>query len=116
MAGLAYCVGSIVLKPLKMAKNEDFLNTFNLNVMGAVQALKYSEPHLKSNKGSVVLFSSIASGYGFANHSVISTSKGAIEGLTHALAAEWAPHVRVNALAPSLTESKMAEPLLKNQA
>ena len=109
--GLAYCVGSIVLKPLKAAKDDDFISTFELNTLGAIRALKAAEKGLKKAKGSVVLFSTVAVQQGFQNHTVISTAKGAIEGLTRSLATEWAPHVRVNAIAPSLTDTAIAKPL-----
>jgi NAD(P)-dependent dehydrogenase (short-subunit alcohol dehydrogenase family) len=115
LAGLAYCVGSIVLKPLKGAKDKDFLDTFELNVMGAVRVLRAAEKALKKGKGSVVLFSTVAVQHGFNNHSVIASAKGAIEGLTRSLAAEWAPAVRVNAIAPSLSDTKMAQPMLNSE-
>jgi NAD(P)-dependent dehydrogenase (short-subunit alcohol dehydrogenase family) len=111
LSGFAYCIGSIDLMPLKTAKDEHFLKSYEVNVLGAVRALKILEKSLKAAKGSVVLFSSIAAQQGFSNHTVISTAKGAIEGLTKALAAEWAGHVRVNAIAPSLTDTAIATPL-----
>ena len=114
LAGLAYCIGSIVLKPLKSASLEDFLNAFQLNALGAAIAVQAGAESLKKASGSVVLFSSIAVGQGFSNHTVISAAKGAVEGLTRALAAELAPSVRVNAIAPSLTGSKMAARLTQN--
>ena len=109
--GLAYCIGSIDLKPLKATKNENFLNSYTLNVLGIVRALRAAEKSLKKANGSVVLFSTIAVQQGFANHSLISTSKGAVEGLTRSLAAEWAPDVRVNCIAPSLSDTPLAQPL-----
>lgn len=112
--GLAYCIGSINLKPLKGAKEEDYLNAYNLNVLGAIRALKAAEKGLKKAGGSVVLFSTIAVQQGFNNHTIISTAKGAIEGLTRSLAAEWAPKVRVNAIAPSLSDTKMASSILSS--
>jgi NAD(P)-dependent dehydrogenase (short-subunit alcohol dehydrogenase family) len=111
LSGFAYCIGSIDLMPLKSAKDEHFLKSYEVNVLGALRALKILEKSLKAGKGSVVLFSSIAVQQGFSNHTVISTAKGAIEGLTKALAAEWAGHVRVNAIAPSLTDTAIATPL-----
>lgn len=113
--GLAYCIGSIDLKPLKAAKDDDFLKTYELNVLGAVRALRAAEKGLKAAKGSVVLFSTIAVQQGFTNHSLISTAKGAIEGLTRSLAAEWAPHVRVNCIAPSLSDTPIAKPLTSSE-
>ena len=116
ITGLAYCMGDIVLKPLKRASLADFAACFNLHVVGAAEALKAVEPKLKKNGGSVVLFSSVAVQQGFTNHAVISSAKGAIEGLTRALAAEMAPKVRVNAIAPSISHSAMAKPMLGKEA
>ena len=113
--GLAYCIGSIDLKPLKASKDEEFIKSYELNVLGAVRALRAAEKSLKKAKGSVVLFSSIAVQQGFANHSIISTAKGAIEGLTKSMAAEWAPDVRVNCIAPSLTDTPLAKPLTSSE-
>ena len=70
---------------------------------------------IKKNKGSIVLFSTVAAQRGFTNHSIIASVKGAIEGLTVSLAAEFAPDIKVNCIAPSLTNSKIAEPILKNK-
>lgn len=106
-----YAIGSIVLKPLKNAADQDFLNAFDVNLLGAMRVLRGLEPNLKAGNGSVVLFSSIAVNQGFTNHTVISAAKGAVEGFAKALAAEWAPHVRVNVIAPSLTDSGIAKPL-----
>lgn len=113
--GLAYCVGSIVLKPLKGAKDEDFMQTYELNVLGAVRALRVAEKSLKKAKGSVVLFSTVAVQQGFTNHTVISTAKGAVEGLVRSLAAEWAPDVRVNGIAPSLSDTDIAKPITSSE-
>ena len=93
VCGIAYCVGSIDLKPLKGFQES-----------------------LKKNKGSVVLFSTVAAQRGFTNHSIIASAKAAVEGLTVSLAAEFAPNIRVNCVAPSLTNSKIAQPMLKNKA
>ena len=111
LSGFAYCIGSIDLMPLKTARDEHYLKSYEINVLGALRALKILEKSLKAGKGSVVLFSSIAVQQGFTNHTVISTAKGAIEGLTKALAAEWAGQVRVNCIAPSLTDTAIAKPL-----
>lgn len=116
LLGLAYCVGSIELKPLKRATSEDFLDCYALNVVGAARAVKAAAPALAKSQGAVVLFSSVAAGQGFANHSVIAAAKGGVEALTRSLAAELAPKVRVNCISLSLTESKMAKPLLGNEA
>ncbi|MFO7762679.1 MAG: SDR family oxidoreductase [Wenzhouxiangellaceae bacterium] len=113
--GLAYCVGSIVLKPLKSAKPDDFVDTFRLNTLGAALAVQAAEKGLKKAGGSVVLFSTVAVGQGFGNHSVISAAKGGVEGLTRALAAELAPGIRVNAIAPSITDTGIAQKLLSSE-
>lgn len=114
IAGLAYCVGSIVLKPVKSATAADYLDTFRLNTLGAVLSVKALEGGLKKAGGSVVLFSTVAVQQGFSNHTVISTAKAGIEGLTRSLAAELAPEVRVNAIAPSITETGIASKLLSS--
>ncbi|MBS3745216.1 MAG: SDR family oxidoreductase, partial [Wenzhouxiangellaceae bacterium] len=113
--GLAYCVGSIVLKPLKSAKSDDFVDTFRLNTLGAALAVQAAEKGLKKAGGSVVLFSTVAVGQGFGNHSVISAAKGGVEGLTRALATELAPGIRVNAIAPSITDTGIAQKLLSSE-
>ena len=113
--GLAYCVGSIDLKPLKLTKKSDFMQSFNLNLISATEIIKNTSDNLKQNKGSVVLFSTVAVQKGFANHAIVASAKGAVEGLTVSLAAEFAPHVRVNCIAPSLTKSKISNFLLKNE-
>ena len=114
--GLAYCVGSIDLKPIKMTKKSDYMQSFNLNLISATEIIRRSNDSLKKNKGSIVLFSTVAVKRGFTNHSIVASAKGAIEGLTVSLAAEFAPNIRVNCVAPSLTKSKIAEPMLKNTA
>jgi NAD(P)-dependent dehydrogenase (short-subunit alcohol dehydrogenase family) len=114
ISGLAYCVGSIVLKSFQTTKQDDFINTFNLNVSGAIYFIRKLQKQLAENNGSIVLFSTVAVDRGFNMHSVISTAKGAIQGLTSSLAAEFAPKIRVNCIAPSITQSKMAKPILDN--
>ena len=114
--GIAYCIGSIDLKPLKLSKEEDFNKCMKLNLYSAVEAIKGFQESLKKNKGSIVLFSTAAVHRGFTNHSIIASAKAAIEGLTISLAAEFAPNIRVNCIAPSLTKSKIAQPMLKNSA
>ena len=113
--GLAFCIGSIDLKPLKLTKKSDFMKSFNLNLVSATEVIRSLADNLKKNKGSIVLFSTVAVRQGFPNHAIVSSAKGAIEGLTLALAAEFAPNVRVNCIAPSLTNSKMSNFLLKNE-
>ena len=114
--GVAYCVGSIDLKPLRMVTEQDFIKCMKLNLYSAVEVIKGFQESLKKNKGSVVLFSTVAAQRGFTNHSIIASTKAAVEGLTVSLAAEFAPNIRVNCIAPSLTYSKIAEPMLKNKA
>ncbi len=111
--GLAYCPGSINLKPFHRFKEEDFIQDFRLQVTGATKIIKQLLPRLKnSGAGSIVLFSTVAVQQGFNFHSQVAMSKGAIEGLTRALAAELAPTIRVNAIAPSLTDTPLATRLL----
>ena len=112
--GIAYCVGSIDLKPLRMVTEEDMNKCMKLNLYSAIEAIKGFQESLKKNKGSVVLFSTVAAQRGFTNHTIIASAKAAVEGLTVTLAAEFAPHIRVNCIAPSLSKSKIAEPMLKN--
>ena len=113
--GIAYCVGSIDLKPFKMVKEDDFQKCMKLNLYSAIEIIKAYQDSLKNNKGSIILFSTVAAQRGFANHSIISSTKAAVEGLAVSLAAEFAPNIRVNCIAPSLTNSKIAEPMLKNK-
>ena len=116
ISGIAYCVGSIDLKPLRMVNEQDFQKCMKLNLYSAVEAIKGFQESLKKNKGSIVLFSTVAAQRGFTNHAIIASAKAAVEGLTVSLAAEFAPNIRVNCVAPSLTKSKIAEPMLKNTA
>jgi NAD(P)-dependent dehydrogenase (short-subunit alcohol dehydrogenase family) len=116
LSGLVYCPGSINLKPFRSFKPEDFRQEFEINVVGAVRCLQAVERKLKkSGDGAVVLFSTVAVQRGLTFHSAISAAKGALEGLTRALAAEWAPKVRINAIAPSLTDTPLAENLLATE-
>ena len=112
--GIAYCVGSIDLKPLRMVTEADMNKCMKLNLYSAIEAIKGFQESLKKNKGSVVLFSTVAAQRGFTNHTIIASAKAAVEGLTVTLAAEFAPSIRVNCIAPSLSKSKIAEPMLKN--
>ena len=114
--GIAYCVGSIDLKPLRMVTEADMNKCMKLNLYSAIEAIKGYQETLKKNKGSVVLFSTVAAQRGFTNHTIIASAKAAVEGLTVTLAAEFAPNIRVNCVAPSLSKSKIAEPMLKNPA
>ena len=112
--GVAYCVGSIDLKPLKRVSESDLHNCMKLNLYSAIEVIKGFQEELKKSSGSIVLFSSVAAQKGFTNHTIIATAKAAIEGLTVTLAAEFAPNIRVNCIAPSLTSSKIAQSMLKN--
>ncbi len=115
--GLAVCVGSIPLKPLARTTEADFLDAFRLNALLPALAAQVAAAALaEGGRGAVVLFSSVAARAGFPNHAAIAAAKAAVEGLTVALAAELAPHVRVNCIAPSLTRTPLAEPLTRNAA
>ena len=112
--GLVYCPGTINLKPFSSLKLSDFQNDLEVNFLGLVKTLQMYYPLLqKSENASVVLFSTVAVQTGMAFHSSVAAAKGAIEGMSRALAAEWAPKIRVNTIAPSLTETPLAERLLK---
>ena len=114
--GLAYCPGSINLKPFHRFKDEEFVEDFKLQVLGATNIIKGLLPKLKkSEDASILLFSTIAVQTGFSFHSQVAISKGAIEGLTRSLAAELSPTIRVNALAPSLTNTNLANRFLNTQ-
>jgi len=111
--GLAYCPGSITLKPFRSLKLATFEEDFNINVLGAVKSIKAVLTKLKKSKaGSIVLFSTVAVAQGMPFHASIATAKAAVEGLTRSLAAELAPVVRVNCIAPSLTDTDLAGNLL----
>ena len=114
--GLVYCPGSINLKSFDRIKPEDFELDYKLQVTGLIKILQLVLPRLKkSANASVVLFSSVAVQTGFTFHSQVAASKGAIEGLTKALAAEFAPKIRVNCIAPSLTNTPLAASLINNE-
>jgi NAD(P)-dependent dehydrogenase (short-subunit alcohol dehydrogenase family) len=115
--GIIYCPGTINLKPFRALKNEDYFAEWNINVMGAIKTIRnYLTPLQKGQNPSVVLFSTVAVQMGMAFHASIAAAKGAIEGLTRSLAAEFAPTIRVNAVAPSLTHTPLAEKLLNSEA
>ena len=114
--GLVYCPGSINLKPFARIKPQEFAEDFNLQVGGAIKVVQAVLPRLKAGDGaSVVFFSTVAVQSGFNFHSQVSASKGALEGLTRALAAEMAPIIRFNCIAPSLTDTPLASKLLSNE-
>jgi NAD(P)-dependent dehydrogenase (short-subunit alcohol dehydrogenase family) len=112
--GIAYCVGSIDIKPLKLTKASDFVSSYVLNLVAVTDIIRSFQDNLKRNNASIVLFSTVAAKRGFVNHSIISSAKSGVEGLTVALAAELAPNIRVNCIAPSLSKSKMAKNVIKN--
>ena len=114
IAGIAYCVGSIDLKPINLVSKKDYLKSFELNFFPIVEIIKKYKENLKKNKSSIVVFSTVAVKQGFPNHSIISPVKASLEGLTVSLAAELAPNVRINCIAPSLSNSKMAGRILGN--
>lgn len=114
--GFVYCPGSINLRPFKGLKIEAFTDDFEINVMGAVKSLKSVLGLLlaSAKASSVVFYSTVAVQTGMPFHSSISASKGAIEGLTRSLAAEFAPKIRVNAIAPSIVDTPLASKFLNN--
>ncbi|WP_458626017.1 SDR family NAD(P)-dependent oxidoreductase [Winogradskyella sp. PC D3.3] len=114
--GLVYCPGSINLKPINRLTVDDFKNDFEINVIGAVRAIQKYLPALKSGKQpSIVLFSTVAAKLGMPFHASVAASKSAVEGLTKSLGAELAPTIRVNAIAPTVTNTDLASKLLRNE-
>ena len=112
--GIAYCVGSIDIKPFKLTKSSDFVSSYVLNLVAVTDIIRSFQDNLKRNSASIVLFSTVAAKKGFINHSIISSAKSGVEGLTVALAADLAPNIRINCIAPSLSKSKMAKTVIKN--
>ena len=112
--GVVYCPGSISLKPFRALKPEDFRRDLELNLLGAVKILQACQAALTAAKGaSVVMFSTVATGAGMNFHTSIAAAKSAVEGLAVSLAAEWAGQgIQVNVIAPSLTDTPLAERLL----
>ena len=111
-----YCPGSINLKPILQLKEEDFVNDFNINVLGAIKTVKtYLNNLKKGNDPSLLFFSTVAVGQGMPFHSSVSVAKAGIEGLTKSLAAELAPSIRVNCIAPTITRTDMAQRILRNE-
>ena len=114
--GLVYCPGSINLKPINRLSLDDFKNDFEINVLGAVKAIQKYLPALKNGKNpSIVLFSTVAAKLGMPFHASVAASKSAVEGLTKSLGAELAPTIRVNAIAPTVTDTELASKLLRNE-
>jgi NAD(P)-dependent dehydrogenase (short-subunit alcohol dehydrogenase family) len=114
--GLVYCPGAVNLKPFARIKPEDFMADYQLQLIGAVKSIQACLPKLKnSTQASIVLFSTVAVQTGFNFHSLVASSKGAVEGLTKALAAEFAPKIRVNCIAPSITDTPLAGALLNSE-
>jgi NAD(P)-dependent dehydrogenase (short-subunit alcohol dehydrogenase family) len=114
LSGLAYCVGSIVLKPLAQVTAAEMAQVFALNTIAPAMAVKAATGNLAAGSG-VVLFSTVAARQGFANHVAIAAAKSGVEGLTLSLAAELAPRLRVNCIAPSLTRTPLAAKLTANE-
>ncbi|MFZ0243346.1 MAG: SDR family oxidoreductase, partial [Desulfobacterales bacterium] len=117
LSGLAYCPGSIRLRPFARLTEEEFLEDYRINLLGAVAVIKGCLNSLKKADptAAIVLFSTVAVGTGMPFHASIASAKGAVEGLTRSLAAELAPRVRVNAIAPSLTDTPLAKDLLADE-
>lgn len=114
--GLAYCPGNINLKPFHRLTPEDFKTDFDINVVGAVRVIQQVLPLLKkSEESSIVLFSTVAVNQGLPFHSSVASAKAAVEGLGRALAAEFAPKIRVNVIASSITDTPLTEKLLNTQ-
>lgn len=112
---LIYCPGSINLKPITRLKLDDFRNDFEINVLGAVKAIqKYIDPLKKGQQPSIVLFSTVAAKLGMPFHASVAASKSAVEGLVKSVGAELAPTVRINAIAPTVTDTELASKLLRN--
>ena len=115
--GFVYCPGSINLRPFRGLKPQTFQDDFNLNVVGAVKSLQSVLPLLqKSPQASLVFYSTVAVSTGMPFHASVAAAKGALEGLTRSLAAEYAPKFRVNCIAPSLTDTPLADKFLNNEA
>jgi NAD(P)-dependent dehydrogenase (short-subunit alcohol dehydrogenase family) len=114
--GLVYCPGSIRLKPFVRLREDELREDLELNLLGAVRVLQAAQDALKrSDQASVVLFSTVAVGTGMPFHTSTAAAKGAVEGLMRALAAEWAPAIRVNAIAPTITDTPLAGRLLNSE-
>jgi NAD(P)-dependent dehydrogenase (short-subunit alcohol dehydrogenase family) len=116
MDALVYCPGSINLKPFTRLSLEDFREDYEINVIGAVKALhKYLDMLKKADHPSILLFSTVASKLGMPYHASIAASKSGVEGLVKSLGAELAPKIRINAIAPTVTDTPLASKLLRNE-
>ena len=115
--GLVYCPGTILLKPFQRISLEDFRNDFEVNLLGAVKVIQGCLKRLKKSPAgaSIILFSTVAVKTGMPFHASVASAKAAVEGLTRSLAAEFAPRIRVNAIAPSLTDTPLAQSLLSSE-
>jgi NAD(P)-dependent dehydrogenase (short-subunit alcohol dehydrogenase family) len=110
-----YCPGAVNLKPFARINPDEFVSDYQLQVIGAVKTIQAALPRLKNSAAaSIIMFSTVAVQIGFNFHSLVSSSKGAVEGLTRALAAELAPKIRVNCIAPSITDTPLAASLLNS--
>jgi len=116
LSGIVYCPGSINLKPITSLKEEDFIKDFEINVLGAVRVIKKYLRILKDGDGaSIVFFSTVAVSQGMPFHSSVSAAKAGVEGLARSLAAEFAPKIRVNCIAPSITDTPLASSILRSE-
>lgn len=112
---LIYCPGSINLKPISRLKLDDFRNDFEVNVIGAIKTIQQYLPQLKKgNYPSILLFSTVAAKLGMPFHASVAAAKSGVEGITKSLGAEFAPTIRVNAIAPTVTDTDLASKLLRN--
>ena len=113
---LIYCPGSINLKPISRLKLEDFRQDFEINVIGAVKAIQQYLPILKKGENpSILLFSTVAAKLGMPYHASVAAAKSGVEGLVKSLGAELAPIIRVNGIAPTVTDTELASKLLRNE-
>jgi 3-oxoacyl-[acyl-carrier protein] reductase len=114
--GLIYCPGSINLKPFSRLSLDDFKTDFEINVIGAVKCIQaYTKALATSESSSIVLFSTVATKLGMPFHASVATAKSAVEGLTKSVAADLAPKIRVNAIAPTITDTELAAKFLRNE-
>jgi 3-oxoacyl-[acyl-carrier protein] reductase len=113
---LIYCPGSINLKPISRLSLQDFRSDFEINVLGAIRAIQHYLPALKKGKNpSILMFSTVATKLGMPFHSSVAVAKSGVEGLVKSLGAELAPTIRVNAIAPTITQTELASKLLRNE-